>query len=334
MSLILDALQRAQREPRSRDDVPGVDSLHIPGQHLPGGWRRALPWIALAVALAAVGGLLWERRSTTAPVDGRAVERKQQSGTEPPGATAAAPTPGNAQHIPAGGADSPAVATRRPAPMGTPAATPSVVETPVKSAPPSTALPSPEPAVVALYERSGSAARETVVGGQAGVDQSGAVASGAVASGAVASGAVASGAAPGDKPVAPAPVSRGGAAVPDRAQSADDSADEAVGRELDIDSLIAVAESELAQSKLSEHPSPFLSDLSQVDKDAVPTIYYSRHEYNKAGGSTVILNGKSLTPGDAAGGGVRVEEILEDSVVLSHHGVEFRLKALNSWVNL
>jgi len=31
---------------------------------------------------------------------------------------------------------------------------------------------------------------------------------------------------------------------------------------------------------------------------------------------------------------MRVEEILSDSVVLDYRGTQFRLRALNSWVNL
>jgi hypothetical protein len=32
--------------------------------------------------------------------------------------------------------------------------------------------------------------------------------------------------------------------------------------------------------------------------------------------------------------GMKIEEILPDSVVLNYQGTQFRLRALNSWVNL
>jgi hypothetical protein len=48
----------------------------------------------------------------------------------------------------------------------------------------------------------------------------------------------------------------------------------------------------------------------------------------------VVLNGKELRPGGQPASGVKVVEILPDSVVLDYRGTEFRLRALNSWVNL
>jgi hypothetical protein len=47
----------------------------------------------------------------------------------------------------------------------------------------------------------------------------------------------------------------------------------------------------------------------------------------------VVINGKTLRTG-ASAAGVKVEEILPDSVVLEVKGNRFRLRALNSWVNL
>jgi general secretion pathway protein B len=103
---------------------------------------------------------------------------------------------------------------------------------------------------------------------------------------------------------------------------------------LDIDALVQQAEKDLAQAQADEHPAPFISALSQGRKDRIPTIYYSRHDYNKGGNSTVVLNGKTRRAGATMGNGVTVVEILADSVVLRHAGSEFRLQALNSWVNL
>ena len=78
-----------------------------------------------------------------------------------------------------------------------------------------------------------------------------------------------------------------------------------------------------------------LSELSQQTKDAIPSIFYERHDYSgRPGQSVVVLNGKALKAGGSPASGVRVEEILPDSVVLDYRGTEFRLRALNSWVNL
>ena len=47
-----------------------------------------------------------------------------------------------------------------------------------------------------------------------------------------------------------------------------------------------------------------------------------------------MLNSKSVKVGGNVAPGVEVDEILPDSVVLDYRGTQFRLRALNSWINL
>lgn len=104
---------------------------------------------------------------------------------------------------------------------------------------------------------------------------------------------------------------------------------------IDIEQVLAQAEVEVANARLKEHSAPFLSSLSQHLKDDIPSILYSQHDYNSSENqSTVVLNGTTLKAGANVGGGVRLDEILRDSIVLSFRGEQFRLRALNSWVNL
>jgi hypothetical protein len=104
---------------------------------------------------------------------------------------------------------------------------------------------------------------------------------------------------------------------------------------VDIEEVLKLAQQEIGNEDLDDHPVPLLTNLSQQNKDAVPTIYYRHHDYSsQPGKSTVELNGKTLSVGGSPGAGIKVEEILPDSVVLSYRGTQFRLKALNSWVNL
>jgi general secretion pathway protein B len=104
---------------------------------------------------------------------------------------------------------------------------------------------------------------------------------------------------------------------------------------IDIEKLVLQARDEMENAQLSEHSAPFLSALSQQTKDAIPTIYYRRHDYSDTQAkSTVVLNGKTLKPGGSPGAGLKVDEILPDSVVLNYRGTQFRLRALNSWINL
>ncbi|KZX60642.1 hypothetical protein A3709_00825 [Halioglobus sp. HI00S01] len=105
-------------------------------------------------------------------------------------------------------------------------------------------------------------------------------------------------------------------------------------QEVNIEAMVRQAEAELENARLEEHPAPFLESLSQQVKDTIPTLYYQRHDYSgKPGRSRVTLNGNQLAKGGKVVG-VRVDEILADSTVLSYQGTTFRLRALNSWVNL
>ena len=104
---------------------------------------------------------------------------------------------------------------------------------------------------------------------------------------------------------------------------------------IDIGQVLQSAREEMEDAALDEHPVPLMSTLSQQVKDDIPTLYYQRHDYsNNTSISTVVLNSKTLKVGGNPVKGMKVEEILPDSVVLSYQGTQFRLRALNSWVNL
>jgi general secretion pathway protein B len=89
---------------------------------------------------------------------------------------------------------------------------------------------------------------------------------------------------------------------------------------------------EVGETSLLPHPVALLDTLSQSQKNSIPTIIYSAHQYG-GDAAFVELNGNRLKEGER-GDGIRVIEILPDSVILNVSGAEFRLKALNSWVNL
>ena len=104
---------------------------------------------------------------------------------------------------------------------------------------------------------------------------------------------------------------------------------------IDIEQVVLQAQDEMQNARLEEHPAPFLSDMSQQTKDRIPTILYQRHDYSgNPAQSEVVLNGSTVKVGGNAASGVKLDEILPDSIVLNYRGTQFRLRALNSWVNL
>lgn len=112
------------------------------------------------------------------------------------------------------------------------------------------------------------------------------------------------------------------------------SAQQSVAEELiDIERVLREMRAKASPGTLVPHPAPLLEDLTKQFRDRVPTLMYSSHDFNSAGRSSVVINGETLTLTQRSRG-VEVREILADSVILRFEGTDFRLKSLNSWVNL
>ena len=309
MSLILDALNRSRQD---TSDVPGLATQHFESADPAGAgrWRVALPWVALAAAAGVIVWLVLERGrepvSSAQPVAEAVAPATipQLSDTRQQ-----APVPSS------GGQSLDAVQKSKPQPAD--AVGPDAAAVPVSPA----ATPAPERPVQSppTGERSPAEQRREVVAAAA------------------------------PEPVADPEVTalyqreRPSAASTDKpavSPTADENPPEVTPAQreeqpVDLEQLVVKAQREVDNARLSEHPAPFIIDLSQQKKDAIPTIFYQRHDYaGDSASSTVVLNGKSLRVGGRAAPGVKVDEILPDSVVLSHEGTQFRLRALNSWVNL
>lgn len=102
---------------------------------------------------------------------------------------------------------------------------------------------------------------------------------------------------------------------------------------IDLAAAIEKAAREVGEPTLVPHPAVLLENLSQQQKDQVPTIVYTAHDFAAGGQSSVTLNQRQLRAGQRVGS-IEVIEILSDSVILKINGVMFRLRALNTWVNL
>ncbi len=308
MSLILDALNRSRQD---QGDVPGLEAQH----HTPPE-PAAPPYVLLlGVGLAiAAAVIVWLLVSRPEPAPTPAEAAAAQARFAQPGVAAGKPA------SPVESAPAPAAVEPRDARSGAPGDQPGTIAerapaTPEPAAadtrpvvdesgsPAAPAAAAPDPAVAALYQ---AEAKPEL--------------------------------APREKPAPKPRVTRpaqSGAAGDDAGAGAERTAAAPAEETVDIDAMVRQAQDELADARLAEHPAPFISDLSQQAKDAIPTILYSVHNYSgKPGQSTVVLNGKELKVGGSPAAGVKVDEILPDSVVLSFQGKQFRLRALNSWVNL
>lgn len=102
---------------------------------------------------------------------------------------------------------------------------------------------------------------------------------------------------------------------------------------IDLEKVIAEAARAVGEQSLVPHAATMIENLSQQQKDDIPTLIYSVHDYQTDGSAAVELNGQRLKVGQRAGQ-VMVRDILIDSVILENSGVTFRLTALNSWINM
>ncbi|GGY75354.1 hypothetical protein GCM10011613_21080 [Cellvibrio zantedeschiae] len=78
---------------------------------------------------------------------------------------------------------------------------------------------------------------------------------------------------------------------------------------------------------------PDLHDLPSQVLEKIPSLNYSEHNYNSNGGS-VKINGTIHHANDQLSNGLVIDKILEDGMVLHIENYSFKMRALNSWVNM
>lgn len=79
---------------------------------------------------------------------------------------------------------------------------------------------------------------------------------------------------------------------------------------------------------------PDIGDLPSGFRQQIPSINYSRHNYERNGSQSVIINGRSHNAGAALAEDLVLEEIYSDGIILRFKQVRFKLRALNSWINM
>jgi hypothetical protein len=306
MSLILDALNRSSQD---AGQIPGLATVHYqnqPESDARAKRRQLLLGAALVIALSAVTWLLLDRRQE--PVTSSSAAQSPARESRPDRIQPAAPQAASqAAPVPAVAAVSPA-AVPAPKIVLPPTSTGAIAASPPQSRP--AGSPTGKEAATAAVQQSSVAElyrQQRLAGTQPAPVE------------------------PVKRPAFTAAEATGNAKAKGRVSNP------AVQREekaVDIEQMVLLAEEGLKNDRLVENANPFLATLSQQTKDNIPTLLYSSHDYSgDPGQSSVVLNGKTLKAG-ASITRVKVEEILPDSVVLSYQGTRFRLRALNSWVNL
>lgn len=295
MSLILDALNRSKS---SADQVPDLATYH-PVESMPSRARLFLPWICLLLAILVIAWLVVTRfkepSSPATDIGAPVAELTQNIGSAAASVTSELKARAAAQQV----AQQPVASNNLSGSSGN--SQPEAVNESSPGSPPVEPVtvpppPSNEPASVPVK----NAAVESLYQNRDALDEA----------------------------VSPEALQETGMAK-NTVKSATQE------QPIDIEKALQLAREEMENVGVSDHPVPLLTSLSQRTKDDIPTLYYQRHDYSpEPSNSSVVLNGKTFKVGGSPLAGMKVEEILPDSIVLSYRGTQFRLRALNSWINL
>lgn len=95
-----------------------------------------------------------------------------------------------------------------------------------------------------------------------------------------------------------------------------------------------VKEQDIDNTRFILQQIPLITERSSRFQRSIPNIDYAVHVFSKKDGAGFVkLNGNIMRIGAQVVPGLRLIAILNDSIVLDLKGVQFRLPALNSWVN-
>ena len=75
-------------------------------------------------------------------------------------------------------------------------------------------------------------------------------------------------------------------------------------------------------------------DLPWSAQEKIPTLMYTEHRYTNSPNDYVTINGERKTKGQKIANILTVDSILEDGVILHYENYQFKMPALNSWVNM
>src|SRR5690606_33519384 len=82
------------------------------------------------------------------------------------------------------------------------------------------------------------------------------------------------------------------------------------------------------------HNIPDLSQLPTSIQQKIPSLRYTQHNYSAEGASSVVLNGRSHTARTSIAPELSLEQILPDGILLRYQDRQFKLRALNHWINM
>lgn len=79
---------------------------------------------------------------------------------------------------------------------------------------------------------------------------------------------------------------------------------------------------------------PDVGDLPWSLRQEIPSINYSSHNFTDTGAASVVINGQAYRAGQVLASDLALEAIYVDGVIIRFRQTRFKLRALNSWINM
>lgn len=329
MSLILDALNKADHERRKNDDRPGLDSHHDPVMpptpQKPA--RLVLTYSVAAVFLIALGAgaYFWGKSSNhpaLADAPGQNPVANAVPAGAPPSATVAAAEPATPEVVPSAGKRPPL--TKAAADQSRQIAAQYQKARDTRSDSPKTHTPNQE--VAALYAQSESGAPIVTPPPQAAVQAKPVPPTTAPPTPQQARPSTPQ---PTPKPAAqpePETITQNPAAATNPYQAQGPAA---------AKPPVATPPPDAGPTSMKDFPEVGdIRSLPWTQQVEIPTLNYSEHHYLPNNAGNVVINGVTRKRGDKIDKDLTLELILRDGVLIRYGNQAFKLPALNSWINM
>ena len=79
---------------------------------------------------------------------------------------------------------------------------------------------------------------------------------------------------------------------------------------------------------------PDIGDLPWSFRNEIPSLNYVRHNFDEGSEISVVINGRAHRAGSTLAPELVLEEIYVDGVLFRFKQIRFKLRALNSWINM
>jgi|GEM_PF-3263489 len=76
-----------------------------------------------------------------------------------------------------------------------------------------------------------------------------------------------------------------------------------------------------------------IKELTFSAQESIRTLIYSEHAFSENSNRFVVINGKKIREGEQVNTTIKLDKILKDGALFTFDGTQFKMRAMNSWLN-